>query len=274
MFAPDEVIINDFRSMGERCRVEEVEAGCDSGDFGACADLGITLWSMPNTNQAETYAYLLEGCNRGGRNDACLLVGEAFERGRGVPQDIARARSLYVRLCEEGYADGCAAESRFVAAEEAAAAAERERIAAEERRQREAAARAEAERVAAAEQAEAARLRAEAERVAAAEQAEAARLRAEAAELARLEAERAAAAEERARCVRRRSAGLIIGGTGVLLTAVGSYVASTWRITREEGEPWEDTIDSPGRRNVGLGMAIVGGALDVWGVAWGVRRCR
>jgi formylglycine-generating enzyme required for sulfatase activity len=112
MFIPDEGVIVELGRMAVLCARAEYETGCDSGDYDACADFGLLLWDDRNSNASVMYAYLLDGCNRAGRMDACLTAAMATEQGRGVTADAERALQLYQRLCEQEYAAGCAEVAR------------------------------------------------------------------------------------------------------------------------------------------------------------------
>src|SRR5512141_3075477 len=61
-------------------------------------------------------ALLLAACNQSSRLNLqcvagdlqrCRQLGDMYVAGNGVPQDFARAASLYERVCETGVADVC-----------------------------------------------------------------------------------------------------------------------------------------------------------------------
>ncbi|MBU6161678.1 MAG: SUMF1/EgtB/PvdO family nonheme iron enzyme [Myxococcales bacterium] len=125
MFIPDEGVIVELGRMAVVCARAEYETGCDSGDYDACADFGLLLWDDRESNASVMYAYLLDGCNRAGRMDACLTAAMATEQGRGVTADAERALQLYQRLCEQEYAAGCAEVARVEEARQAEEARQR-----------------------------------------------------------------------------------------------------------------------------------------------------
>jgi formylglycine-generating enzyme required for sulfatase activity len=137
MFIPDEGVIVELGRMAVVCARAEYETGCDSGDYDACADFGLLLWDDRNSNASVMYAYLLDGCNRAGRMDACLTAAMATEQGRGVTADAERAVQLYQRLCEQGNAAGCAEVARVEQPRIETARLEEEARQAEEARRRE-----------------------------------------------------------------------------------------------------------------------------------------
>jgi formylglycine-generating enzyme required for sulfatase activity len=117
-------LIRHLQAVQMRCRLVELEVACNNDDYEACADLGVLLWNDVNSNAIATHAFLLEGCNRGGRMEACLLVAESIEQGRGVPRDSSLAGALYEQLCNQQVAAGCEHQDRF----EVARAAETEQL--------------------------------------------------------------------------------------------------------------------------------------------------
>lgn len=49
---------------------------------------------------------LTRGCDQS-NSQACGMAAQMLEFGRGVPQDVSRARELYQRACDQGEPEGC-----------------------------------------------------------------------------------------------------------------------------------------------------------------------
>ncbi len=76
--------------------------GCDFGCKGeACLD----AWDQSASN-TEGFPFLERGCEQG-VEVACGEAARVLEFGDGVPQDTARAHTLYKGLCDAGNPEGC-----------------------------------------------------------------------------------------------------------------------------------------------------------------------
>ena len=81
--------------------------GCDGGDASSCTHLGELDFISGQPDYARALPLLRRGCE-GGDGRGCLVLGNAYERGEGVPKDGDRSRELYDRSCALGWASGCA----------------------------------------------------------------------------------------------------------------------------------------------------------------------
>lgn len=81
---------------------------CDAGTAGACTDLGVLYAEGKGVTQDLPRARSLyqRACD-GGNSPGCTNLGNMYNNGSGGPQDAVRARSLYQRGCDGGNAVGC-----------------------------------------------------------------------------------------------------------------------------------------------------------------------
>ena len=101
------------------------DVGAAAASFARTCDLGLPVgcanastlaaggsdFGRASTSMAYAWAYqdtepLDEACDAGD-GEACYLRGAAHRLGRGVSQDEARARELFMRSCDLGWAAGC-----------------------------------------------------------------------------------------------------------------------------------------------------------------------
>lgn len=81
----------------------------------ACAI--VALYSGLANNHHNTFAFAKKGCETNVKREeafdanissySCALVGELYEKGKGVRQDYAKAAEYYKRGCDLGYAAPC-----------------------------------------------------------------------------------------------------------------------------------------------------------------------
>ena len=81
------------------CKHEE-KLACDNIDAMVGND-----WGLP-TNPTARAEMLLELCNQES-GAACMRLGDAMARGRGVPKDAVLAKARYTRACDLGIKAGC-----------------------------------------------------------------------------------------------------------------------------------------------------------------------
>jgi hypothetical protein len=94
-----------------------LEKSCDLGYAYACTDL-VNLAELlhEGVEAARTRgASRTQGQCDQGSADGCYLLGQAHERGEGVPKDLRRAAALYAKACPP-YAYACEAAARALAA--------------------------------------------------------------------------------------------------------------------------------------------------------------
>ncbi len=75
--------------------------GCELGSLMACSELGRLVRSKEHA--ARLYR---EACD-GGLLDGCIKLGEAYQRGEGVPRHLIRAAKLFRFSCDSGSLQGC-----------------------------------------------------------------------------------------------------------------------------------------------------------------------
>ena len=68
-------------------------------DVETCGEAATMLTKIGR--QADGLKLAERGCN-GNDEDACQILGKAFETGAGVPQDAAKAKDLYTKACKGG----------------------------------------------------------------------------------------------------------------------------------------------------------------------------
>jgi hypothetical protein len=80
---------------------------CEGGHAPSCTRLGELDFVSGQPDYARALPLLRLGCE-GEDGQGCLLLGNAYARGDGVPRDADRSRQLYDRSCTLGWAAGCA----------------------------------------------------------------------------------------------------------------------------------------------------------------------
>ncbi len=80
--------------------------GCALGDPASCV-LGAEMYraaDIPDHRGAASFA--ATGCQQG-IADACLILGEVYERGEGTPKNPGAAHDAYKQACDAGLQSGC-----------------------------------------------------------------------------------------------------------------------------------------------------------------------
>jgi TPR repeat protein len=83
-------------------------AACDQGDLPACHAAALDAYYAPPSPDSDTRARELfeRGC-QGGYAPSCNGLGTLHDQGRGVPQDHVAAVALYRRACAADGSTGC-----------------------------------------------------------------------------------------------------------------------------------------------------------------------
>lgn len=96
---------------------KELERNCDAGDLDACVKLGrvYARWGALDSDipedRARAYSLFQKACD-GGLSEGCYCMGYCYLRGWGVQKDLTRAASLFEKACEGKSKDGCVALGR------------------------------------------------------------------------------------------------------------------------------------------------------------------
>ena len=90
---------------------------CEQGNMRGCTNLVAGFLAVENAQPGElvqrALAVLETECGRKTPRRGCLLVGIAYEQGRGRPRDVGRALELYKRAARRGSLDACKALARL-----------------------------------------------------------------------------------------------------------------------------------------------------------------
>ncbi|APR83004.1 Hypothetical protein A7982_08353 [Minicystis rosea] len=82
--------------------------GCALGDPASCV-LGAEMYrAAAPTDRRGGASFAWTGCKQG-IPDACLLLGDAYQHGEGVPKNPAAAMDAYKMACDAGLPSGCEA---------------------------------------------------------------------------------------------------------------------------------------------------------------------
>jgi TPR repeat protein len=87
-----------------------LERRCRRRDGAACAELAgrhLSSRAAPGTSPARGVQFAEQACSLGAVN-GCTSLGYAYDEGRGVPRDYARARAIYEDTCSRGSSGACA----------------------------------------------------------------------------------------------------------------------------------------------------------------------
>ncbi len=83
-----------------------LQKGCDAGLVEACVALPDALEKLHGTFDASTVVALARACELGAPK-GCFTAGFAYDEGRGVTADQAKATALYRRGCDAGDGSAC-----------------------------------------------------------------------------------------------------------------------------------------------------------------------
>jgi TPR repeat protein len=84
-----------------------LQRACDEGSGWGCGELGSLLLGRGTPETRRRAAALYEkGCG-GDSPGSCAFLAQMLETGDGVRRDAARAKTLYRKACEGGYAPAC-----------------------------------------------------------------------------------------------------------------------------------------------------------------------
>jgi TPR repeat protein len=79
---------------------------CGLDDAWSCTRVAVALAGQGGVQLAESSRLLDKACELGSA-PACAMLAVSTETGRGVARDPARARALYRKACDGGYAEAC-----------------------------------------------------------------------------------------------------------------------------------------------------------------------